>query len=125
MATKDSLSGVFSALADPTRRQILERLGQGTATVTELAEPFPISLPAISRHLKVLEQAGLIDRDRHAQWRPSSLRGETLREAMRWMDGLTHTWDKRLDRLEAHLENLKKQSTGPAPSPAPREEQDA
>ena len=105
MAT-DQLSRVFSALADPTRRDILSRLGQGDATVTELAEPFEISLPAISRHLKVLEGAGLITRDRRAQWRSSSLRAEPLKEATTWMEHLTHLWDERFDRLDAHLAAL-------------------
>lgn len=106
MAT-DQLSKVFSALADPTRRDILARLGEGDATVTELAEPFPISLPAISRHLKVLEGAGLIARDRQAQWRTSSLRAEPLKEATTWMEHLSHLWDERLDRLDAHLASMK------------------
>jgi DNA-binding transcriptional ArsR family regulator len=100
----ERLSLVFSALADPTRRQMLERLGQGTATVTELADPFPVSLPAISRHLKVLERAGLVSRDKQAQWRPSSLRGETVHEARVWLDGLLGPWDRRLDRLAVHLD---------------------
>lgn len=108
MAT-DQLSKVFSALSDPTRRDILVRLGEGVATVTELAEPFPISLPAVSRHLKVLEQAGLISRDRQAQWRTSTLRAEPLKEATTWMDHLSHLWDERFDRLDAHLEAMKKQ----------------
>lgn len=107
MAT-DQLNKVFSALADPTRRDILVRLGEGDATVTELAEPFTISLPAISRHLKVLEGAGLIARDRQAQWRTSSLRAEPLREATTWMDHLSHLWDERFDRLDAHLATMKK-----------------
>ena len=105
MAT-DQLSRVFSALTDPTRRDILSRLGQGDATVTELAEPFEISLPAISRHLKVLEGAGLITRDRRAQWRSSRLRAEPLKEATTWMEHLTHLWDDRFDRLDAHLATL-------------------
>lgn len=107
MAT-DQLSQVFSALADPTRRAILLRLGTGEATVTELAEPFSISLPAISRHLKVLEHAGLIDRDRQAQWRTSSLRAEPLWEANQWMEHLNHLWAGRFDRLDAHLAAMKK-----------------
>ena len=106
MAT-DQLSKVFSALADPTRRDILARLGEGDATVTELAEPFTISLPAISRHLKVLEGAGLIARDRQAQWRTSSLRAEPLKEATTWMEHLSHLWDERFDRLDAHLASMK------------------
>lgn len=106
MAT-DQLSKVFSALADPTRRDILARLGEGDATVTELAEPFTISLPAISRHLKVLEGAGLIARDRQAQWRTSSLRAAPLKEATSWMEHLSHLWDERFNRLDAHLASMK------------------
>lgn len=108
MAT-DQLSRVFSALSDPTRRDILLRLGNGPVTVTELAEPFPISLPAISRHLKVLEAAGLISRDRKAQWRTSTLRAEPLKEATTWMEHLSHLWDERFDRLDAHLAALQQQ----------------
>ena len=93
--------------ADPTRRDILARLGEGDATVTELAEPFTISLPAISRHLKVLEGAGLIARDRQAQWRTSSLRAAPLREATSWMEHLSHLWDERFNRLDAHLASMK------------------
>jgi len=106
----DQLSRVFSALADPTRRDILSRLGQGEATVTELAEPYAISLPAVSRHLKVLESAGLIARDRRAQWRSSSLRVEPLKEATSWMEHLTHIWDDRFDRLDEHLAALQGQT---------------
>ena len=102
MAT-DRLSLVFSALADPTRRAILARLGEGDATVKELAEPFEISLPAISRHLKVLEHAGLISRSRSAQWRSSSLEVDALREATEWMEPYRRFWDASLDRLDAHL----------------------
>jgi len=109
----DELSRVFAALADPTRRDILERLGGGPATVTELAEPFAISLPAVSRHLKVLEQAGLISRDRQAQWRTSTLRVESLREATTWMDQLNILWDRRFDRLDAHLAALRERSPAP------------
>ena len=106
MAT-DQLSKVFSALADPTRRDILARLGEGDANVTELAAPFPISLPAISRHLKVLEGAGLISRDRQAQWRTNSLRTEPLEEATTWMQHLSQLWDARFTRLDAHLAAMK------------------
>ena len=102
------LDRIFSALADPTRRDILTRLGAGDATVSELAEPFPISLPAVSRHLKVLEQAGLIVRDRQAQWRSSSLVAAPLKEATTWMEHLTQLWDARFDRLDAHLEVMKR-----------------
>jgi DNA-binding transcriptional ArsR family regulator len=99
----DRLSVIFAALADPTRRAILARLAEGDANVTELAEPFAISLPAISRHLKVLEQAGLIARSRNAQWRSSSLRAAPLREATAWMEGYRQFWDENLNRLDAHL----------------------
>lgn len=99
----DPLSVTFSALADPTRRAMLTRLAEGAATVGELAEPFPISLPAISRHLKVLERAGLIVRGREAQWRPSRLEAEPLDEAIAWMQARKQTWEARMDRLDAHL----------------------
>src|SRR5215204_1724481 len=99
----DQLSLTFAALADPTRRAILSRLAEGEATVTELAEPFPVSLPAISRHLKVLEHAGLIARSREAQWRPSRLQADPFDEAVEWMQSRKRTWEGRMDRLEAHL----------------------
>jgi DNA-binding transcriptional ArsR family regulator len=99
----DQLDLTFSALADPTRRSILTRLAEGEATVNELAEPFPMSLPAISRHLKVLERAGLIARSRQAQWRRSRMQAEPLDEAVAWMQSRKQTWEARIDRLEAHL----------------------
>ena len=99
----DELSATFAALADPTRRAILERLAEGEATVNELAEPFAMSLPAISRHLKVLERAGLIVRSRDAQWRPSRLQAAPLDEAVEWMQSRKRTWETRMDRLDAHL----------------------
>ena len=99
----DPLTLTFGALADPTRRAILTRLADGDAMVNELAEPFAISLPAISRHLKVLERAGLIVRGREAQWRPSRLEIETLEEATAWMQSRKRTWEERMDRLDAHL----------------------
>jgi DNA-binding transcriptional ArsR family regulator len=99
----DQLSLTFAALADPTRRSILVRLAEGEATVGELAEPFAVSLPAISRHLKVLERAGLIVRSRDAQWRPSRMEAEPLDEAVEWMQARKRTWESRIDRLEAHL----------------------
>jgi len=102
----DRLSIIFAALADPTRRAILARLADGDATVTELAEPFSISLPAISRHLKVLEHAGLISRSRTAQWRSSSLEAEPLREATAWMEHYRRFWDTNLHRLTAHLQRI-------------------
>ena len=106
----DRLSEIFAALADPTRRAILARLSESDATVNELAEPFAISLPAISRHLKVLERAGLITRSRSAQWRSSSLRAEPLREATAWMERYRVFWDANLDRLDAHLKLLQQQA---------------
>jgi DNA-binding transcriptional ArsR family regulator len=99
----DQLSLTFAALADPTRRSILTRLAESDATVNELAEPFPMSLPAISRHLKVLERAGLIVRGREAQWRPSRLQIDPLDEAVEWVQSRKRTWEGRMDRLEAHL----------------------
>jgi DNA-binding transcriptional ArsR family regulator len=104
----DPLTATFAALADPTRRAILARLADGDATVTELAKPFPVSLPAISRHLKVLERAGLISRNRTAQWRPSSIRAEPLREATAWMDTYREIWESRMDRLDDHLRDIQK-----------------
>src|SRR3954462_15015481 len=97
------LSLTFAALADPTRRSILTRLAEGEATVGELAEPFPMSLPAISRHLKVLERAGLIVRSQEAQWRPSRLQAAPLDEAAAWIGSRKRTWEARMDRLDAHL----------------------
>ena len=99
----DQLSQTFSALADPTRRSILSRLAEGDATVSELAEPLPMSLPAVSRHLKVLEQAGLIIRSRDAQWRPSRMQADPLDDAVEWMQSRKQTWEARMDRLDAHL----------------------
>jgi DNA-binding transcriptional ArsR family regulator len=98
-----ALSETFAALGDPTRLAILERLAEGDATVTELAEPFPMSMPAISRHLKVLERAGLITRGRAAQSRPSSLRVEALEEATAWIQTRRALWEGRIDRLDRHL----------------------
>ena len=105
MAT-DTLSITFAALADPTRRAILDRLADGDATVTELAKPFSISLPAVSRHLKVLERAGLIGRSRSAQWRRSTLQTAPLKEATDWMEHYRRHWDERFDRLDAHLRHI-------------------
>ena len=99
----DQLSLTFAALADPTRRSIVTRLAEGEATVNELAEPFTMSLPAISRHLKVLERAGLITRSRDAQWRPSRLQADPLDDAVDWMESRKRTWETRMDRLDAHL----------------------
>jgi DNA-binding transcriptional ArsR family regulator len=103
-----SLSETFAALGDPTRLAILERLAEGDATVKELAEPFSVSMPAISRHLKVLEQAGLITRGRQAQSRPRSLRVEALQEATMWMQTRREMWESRMDRLDRHLKTIQK-----------------
>lgn len=99
----DQLSTTFGALADPTRRAILARLAHGEATVNELAEPFPITLQAVSRHLKVLERAGLITRGRSAQLRPSRLQGAALREVAEWVDDYRVFWEESFDRLGEHL----------------------
>ena len=104
----DSLSATFAALADPTRRAILARLTSGKTSVTELAGPFRISLPAISKHLKVLEQAGLITRGREAQWRPCQLDARPLKEVAGWVEEYRHHWDGSFDRLELYLDKLKK-----------------
>ena len=101
-----SLSETFAALGDPTRLAIVERLAEGDATVKELAEPFSVSLPAISRHLKVLERAGLITRGRTAQSRPSSLRIDALKDATVWMNTRRELWEGRMDRLDRHLQQL-------------------
>jgi DNA-binding transcriptional ArsR family regulator len=101
--TADALSATFSALSDPTRRAILARLARGEATVNELAEPFEISLPAISRHLKVLERARLITREREAQWRRCRLAPEPLKEAGEWVERMRAFWDSRFDRLDKFL----------------------
>jgi DNA-binding transcriptional ArsR family regulator len=102
----DQLSTTFSALADPTRRAILSRLATGEASVTELAEPFEMSMPAVSKHLKVLEKAGLIARGREAQWRPCRLRAEPLKEVSDWVERYRAMWEERLDRLDDYLREL-------------------
>ena len=99
----DELSTTFAALADPTRRAILGRLAEGEATVSQLAEPFPITIQAVSQHLKVLERAGLITRGRTAQLRPSRLHGEPLREVSDWVEGYRRFWEGSFDRLEERL----------------------
>ena len=102
----DTLNTTFAALADPTRRAILARLASGDASVTELAEPFEMSLPAVSKHLKVLERAGLIARGREAQWRPSRLEAGPLREAADWMEHYRHFWEESFDRLDEYLNEI-------------------
>jgi len=104
----DQLSTTFAALADPTRRAILAQLAKGEATVNELAEPFPITLQAVSKHLKVLERAGLIARGRSAQLRPSRLQGDALKEAADWLAGYRAFWEGSLDRLEEHLRDIQR-----------------
>ena len=107
----DQLSLTFAALADPTRRSILARLAEGEATVNELAEPFDMTLPAVSKHLKVLERAGLISRGQHAQWRPCRLEGDSLREASEWVDRYRRFWESSYHKLDAHLQRLMKGAT--------------
>ena len=102
----DHLSTTYAALADPTRRAILARLAVGEATVGELAEPFTMSLPAVSKHLKVLERAGLITRGRKAQWRPCRIEAGPLRDAAQWIEHYRRFWDDSFDRLEEYLEQL-------------------
>jgi DNA-binding transcriptional ArsR family regulator len=106
----DPLTNTFAALADPTRRAILARLAEGDATVNELAAPFPISVQAVSKHLKVLERAGLITRDRSAQLRPSRLRGAPLQEAVEWLEKYRRFWQGRFDRLDERLRATEKGS---------------
>lgn len=103
----DHLTTTFSALADPTRRAILARLASGEASVTELAEPFDMSMPAISKHLKVLEQAGLIARGREAQWRPCRLEAGPLKDIAHWVEHYRRFWDQSFDRLDEYLHKLK------------------
>ncbi len=105
--SRDQLNATFAALADPTRRAIIRRLTTGEATVTQLAKPFAMSQPAISKHLKVLEQAGLISRHRSAQRRPCRLEPARLREASKWIDAYCTRWDKTYERLDALLAELK------------------
>jgi DNA-binding transcriptional ArsR family regulator len=102
----DQLSTTFAALADPTRRAILARLASGDASVTELAEPFEMSMPAVSRHLKVLEHAGLIARGRDAQWRPCRLEPGPLKDVATWTERYRRHWERRLDRLDDYLRDL-------------------
>src|ERR1700726_2182162 len=106
--SSDPLNATFAALADPTRRAILARLASGETSVTELAEPFEMSLPAISKHLKVLQRAGLIARGREAQWRPCRLAAGPLKDASDWLDHYRRFWDESFDRLEDYLRELQK-----------------
>jgi DNA-binding transcriptional ArsR family regulator len=102
----DPLSATFAALADPTRRAILARLVSGECSVTELAEPFEMSMPAVSKHLRVLEQAGLIARRREAQWRPCRLEARPLKDVADWAERYRSIWEQRLDRLDSYLQQL-------------------
>jgi DNA-binding transcriptional ArsR family regulator len=104
----DELGSTFAALADPTRRAILARLASGEATVTQLTEPFAMSMPAVSRHLKVLERAGLITQGRQAQWRPCRINAAPLKEVADWVEEFRENWEQRLDRLDRYLQILKK-----------------
>jgi DNA-binding transcriptional ArsR family regulator len=108
MAT-DVLSNTFSALADPTRRAILARLTAGETSVTQLAEPFKMTLPAVSKHLKVLERAGLIERSREAQWRPCRLKADRLKAVSDWVGDYRKFWEERFDRLDEYLRELQEQ----------------
>jgi DNA-binding transcriptional ArsR family regulator len=111
MAT-DRLSTTFAALADPTRRAILARLAEGEATVNELAEPFALSLPTVSKHLKVLQRAGLVSQGRKAQWRPCRLEAAPLHEVADWMEDYRRFWDESFDRLDDYLHDLQLQTQG-------------
>jgi DNA-binding transcriptional ArsR family regulator len=106
--SQDRLDATFSALADPTRRAILARLASGETSVSELAEPFEMSMPAISKHLKVLQRAGLIERGREAQWRPCRLSAAPLKDASDWLDRYRRFWEESLDRLDVYLRELQK-----------------
>src|SRR5256714_261032 len=107
----DQLSTTFAALADPTRRAILSRLAEGEASVTELAKPFDLSLPGISKHLKVLQHAGLVRQSRKAQWRPCRLDGARLKEASDWVAEYRRFWDDSFDRLDEYLATVQKEET--------------
>ena len=113
----DHISTTFAALADPTRRAILARLVSGECSVTELAEPFDMSMPAVSKHLRVLERAGLIARGREAQWRPCRLEAGPLKDVADWAERYRHIWEARLDRLDAYLQELKKKEKKHARKP--------
>jgi DNA-binding transcriptional ArsR family regulator len=112
MMPSDQLNRTFAALADPTRRAILARLRSGEATVKELAEPFAISPPAVTKHLKVLQRAGLITQGREAQWRPCRIEAGPLKEAAGWIDQYRQLWSERFDRLDDYLQEM--QEEGPA-----------
>ena len=127
-AQTDRLSTTLAALADPTRRAILARLAKGEATVTELAAPFDLSLPAISKHLKVLQRAGLIEQGRQAQWRPCRLKPEPLRDVADWVDRYRRHWEESLERLDDYLRELQvadeTEDSGTRSMPRDRKEQE-
>ena len=108
----DLLSLTFAALADPTRRAMLARLAKGPAGVKELAQPFKLSLPTISKHLKVLERAGLIERGREAQWRPAQLQAGPLKDASQWLEQYRKNWEETFDRLDEYLRRIQKEKKG-------------
>lgn len=116
----DSLSATFAALADPTRRAILARLATGASSVTELAAPFEMSLPAVSKHLRVLERAGLVARGREAQWRPCHIEAAPLKAVVDWAEQYRHLWEGRLDRLDSYLQQLQTARRPAAASPTRR-----
>jgi DNA-binding transcriptional ArsR family regulator len=122
VSATDQLSATFAALADPTRRAILARLATGEASVTELAEPFEISLPAVSKHLKVLERSGLIARGRDAQWRPCRLKAKPLAEADAWLERYREFWEARFERLDAVLADLMAEEKGSKTKPKRRKQ---
>lgn len=109
MQSQDHLSATFAALADPTRRGILARLSKGEASVTELAQPFDMTMPAITKHLKVLEKAGLITRGREKQWRPCKLAATPLRDVSDWVERYRRHWEESFDRLDDYLKELQKE----------------
>ena len=111
----DHLSATFAALADPTRRAILSRLASGEASVTELAQPFDMSMPAVSKHLRVLQKAGLVTRSRDAQWRPVQLAPKPLKDVADWVERYRLMWEERFDRLDAYLRDLQSQEQQHAP----------
>jgi DNA-binding transcriptional ArsR family regulator len=115
----DPLSNTFAALADPTRRAILARLALGETSVTELASPFEMSMPAVSKHLKVLEKAGLITRTREAQWRPCKLEAAPLQTAAQWIEQYSRFWEESLDRLASYLDQIQAHSITPPGSELP------
>jgi DNA-binding transcriptional ArsR family regulator len=119
LQTSPQLDATFAALADPTRRAILARLASGEIAVGELAKPFDMSLPAISKHLKVLERAGLVSRGREAQWRPVKLEAAPLKEAASWIEHYRKFWEQSFDRLESYLQRLQAEAAKPKPAIKP------